>query len=179
MRLFVGIDLPAAIDDHLALVGGGIPGARWLDTEQLHLTLRFVGEVDGGTKARLEDALAHVHQAPFELGVAGVGTFPPRGRARTLWAGVEPAEPVRTLAAKIERAVVDAGLPPEPRNFAPHVTLARLRDSPQGRVMAFLQHHALLRTTTFEVDAFLLYSSVLSPKGAKYRVEHHYPLATR
>ena len=93
MRLFVGIDLPSAIDDHLALVGGGIPGARWLDAEQLHVTLRFLGEVDGGTKQRVEDALERVEHAPFELGVAGVGTFPPRGKARIVWAGLDPAEP--------------------------------------------------------------------------------------
>ncbi|MCA9656625.1 MAG: RNA 2',3'-cyclic phosphodiesterase [Myxococcales bacterium] len=176
MRLFVGIDLPAVVDDHLALVAGGIPGARWLEAEQLHVTLRFIGEVDGGTKRQLEDALGSVSHPPFELGVVGVGTFPPRGKARTLWAGLEPSEPLRALAAKVEHAVVSAGLPPEPRKFAPHVTLARLRDSPQAKVIAFLQHHALLRTTTFEVDELLLYSSVLSPRGAKYRVEHGFKL---
>lgn len=176
MRLFVGIDLPAVVDDHLGLVRGGIPGARWLEAEQIHLTLRFIGEVDGGTKRRLEEALERVRHAPFRLEVAGVGTFPPRGKARTLWAGVDPTGPVRELAAKVERVLVDAGLPPESRKYTPHVTLARLRDPPKNRVMGFLQHHALLRTVAFDVDAFLLYSSVLSPRGASYRVEHHYPL---
>ncbi|MEX1363743.1 MAG: RNA 2',3'-cyclic phosphodiesterase [Nannocystaceae bacterium] len=176
MRLFVGIDLPDPVDDHLALVAGGIPGARWLDREQLHLTLRFIGEVDGGTKRRLEDALDTVRHPAFQCGLAGVGFFPPSGKPHTLWAGVSDPQPLRELAARVERALVRAGLPPERRKYHPHVTLARLRSSPQPRVLQFLQHHALLQTATFEVDTFLLYSSVLTPGGAKYRIEHGFGL---
>ena len=176
MRLFVGLDLPAEIEDHLGFVGGGIPRARWEEREKLHVTMRFIGEVDGGTKRRLEEALEGVRHPPFSLAVAGVGFFPPGGKPRILWAGLEDAAPVIELHARIERALAATGLPSEGRKFIPHVTLARLHDSPRAKVIEFLQHHALLRTSTWEVRAFQLYSSVLSPGGSKYRIEHHYPL---
>jgi len=176
MRLFVGLDLPAEIEDHLGLVGGGIPRARWEEREKLHVTMRFIGEVDGGTKRRLEEALEAVRHPPFSLAVAGVGLFPPGGKPRILWAGLDGAAPVLELHARIERALLATGLPSEGRKFTPHVTLARLHDSPKAKVIEFLQHHALLHTSTWEVRAFQLYSSVLSPGGSKYRIEHHYPL---
>jgi RNA 2',3'-cyclic 3'-phosphodiesterase len=177
MRLFVGIDLPSEIEDHLALVGGGIPRARWEDRDKLHVTVRFIGEVDGGTKRRLEDALAAVRHPPFALAVAGVGFFPPGNKPRILWAGLDDPAPLRELHGRIERALQGAGLPPEARKYTPHITLARLNDAPRGKVIEFLQHHALLRTSTWQVRAFQLYSSVLSPGGSKYRIEHHYALA--
>ena len=176
MRLFVGIDLPAEIEDHLGFVGGGIPRARWEEREKLHVTLRFIGEVDGGTKRRIEEALEEVRHPPFSLAVAGVGFFPPGGKPRILWAGLDGAAPVQELHARIERALLATGLPSEGRKFTPHVTLARLHDSPTAKVIEFLQHHALLRTSTWQVRAFQLYSSVLSPGGSKYRIEHHYSL---
>jgi 2'-5' RNA ligase len=176
MRLFLGIDVPVEIEDHLALVSGGIPRARWEDREKLHVTLRFIGEVDGGTKRRLEQALEAVRHPPFSLVVAGVGFFPPGGKPRILWAGLENPAPVLALHARIERAVLAAGVPAEGRKLKPHVTLARLHDAPRAKVIEFLQHHALLRTSAWEVRAFQLYSSVLSPGGSKYRIEHHYPL---
>lgn len=176
MRLFVGIELPSVIADHLALVGGGIPGARWEDRDKLHVTVRFIGEVDGGTKRRIEEALDTVRCSPFELAAADVGFFPPGGKPRILWAGVEPTEPLHELHDRIERALAHAGLPPEGRKYTPHITLARLRDPPRHKVIEFLQHHALLRTGTFDVESFQLYSSVLSPGGSKYRIEHHYRL---
>jgi RNA 2',3'-cyclic 3'-phosphodiesterase len=176
MRLFLGIDLPAEIEDHLALVGGGIPRARWEEREKLHVTLRFIGEVDGGTKRRIEDALEEVRHPPFSLAVAGVGFFPPGGKPRILWAGIDGAAPLHELHARIERALLAVGVPSEGRKYSPHVTLARLHDSPKPKVIEFLQHHALLRTSPWPVRAFQLYSSVLSPGGSKYRIEHHYAL---
>ncbi|MCA9707903.1 MAG: RNA 2',3'-cyclic phosphodiesterase, partial [Myxococcales bacterium] len=170
MRLFLGIDLPSAIDDHLALVGGGIPRARWEDRDKLHVTLRFIGEVDGGTKRQLEQAIEGVRLAPFTLSIAGVGCFPPRGKPRILWAGIDGAGPLHELHAKLERALAGAGLPPEGRRYTPHVTLARLGDAPPRKVAEFITHHALLRTAPFLVDSFQLYSSVLSPRGSKYRI---------
>lgn len=176
MRLFVGIDLPDAIDEHLALVGGGIPRARWETTDKFHITLRFIGEVDGGTKRHLEDALMQVSGAPFEVSLAGVGHFPPSGKPRVLWAGIDGSDPLHELHGRVERTLEAAGLERSSRKYSPHVTLARLRDPPRNKVVEFMQHHALLRTMPFMVDAFQLYSSVLSPRGSKYRIEHHYPL---
>lgn len=176
MRLFVGIDLPPEIDDHLSLIGGGIPRARWEDPDKLHVTVRFIGEVDGGTKRRIEDALHQVRQEPFMLSVAGMGFFPPRGIPRVLWAGLDDPAPLHDLHGRVERVLTRAGLPPEGRKYTPHVTLARLRDPPRTKLMELLRHHALLRTAPFRVTSFQLYSSVLSPRGSKYRIEHHYPL---
>ena len=101
---------------------------------------------------------------------------PPSGKPRILWAGVDDPVPLHELHGRIERALHGAGLDPEGRKYTPHVTLARLHDAPQAKVIDFLQGHALLRTSTFEVRSFQLYSSVLSPSGSKYRIEHHYPL---
>ncbi|MEM7160394.1 MAG: RNA 2',3'-cyclic phosphodiesterase [Myxococcota bacterium] len=176
MRLFVGLDLPSSVNDHLSLVSGGIPRARWQTAEQRHLTLRFIGEVDGGTQRAIVEALQTVRQPRFTMNLAGIGHFPPRGEPRSVWAGVEPPEPLHELAGKIEQTLRTIGLEPDSRNFAPHVTLARLRGAPKTKVIEFLQNQALLRTQSFEVDAFLLYSSILSPRGSKYTVEETFAL---
>jgi 2'-5' RNA ligase len=174
-RIFVGIDLPDAVDQHLDLLCGGVPGARWEGKDKFHLTLRFVGDVDGGVAARVGDALDDVELDPFEMTLAGVGFFPPRGQPRVLWAGIEDAAPVIELHGKIERALARLGLEADPRKFAPHVTLGRLRDAPEDRVAAFLAHHSLFRSATFEVRAFQLFSSIKTPTGSKYRIERAYP----
>ncbi|MCH9685416.1 MAG: RNA 2',3'-cyclic phosphodiesterase [Deltaproteobacteria bacterium] len=176
MRLFVGIELPSAIADHLSLVGGGIPRARWEGRDKLHITLRFIGDVDGGTARAVEQALTEVEHPPFPLAVAGVGHFPPSGEPRILWAGLDDPAPLHTLHARVDRILQHEGLDGEARNYAPHVTLARLKQAPRSRVVEFLQHNALLRTAPFVVGAFQLYSSVLSPRGSKYRIERDYPL---
>jgi RNA 2',3'-cyclic 3'-phosphodiesterase len=178
-RIFVGIDLPDEVDQHLDLLCGGVPGARWEGKDKFHLTLRFVGDVDGGVAARVGDALDDVEFAPFAMTLAGVGFFPPRGQPRSLWAGIEPAAPVEELHRRIERALAKPsaalGLESDPRKFAAHVTLGRLRDAPQDRVGAFLAHHSLFRSATFEVRAFQLFSSIRTPTGSKYRIDRAYP----
>jgi 2'-5' RNA ligase len=175
-RIFIGLDLPDAIDDHLDLVGGGIPGARWEGRERLHVTLRFVGEIEGAKVSALYRALDEVTAPPMTLEIAGVGVFPPRGEPKVLWAGFVDDRAVVDLQRKIERAVVRAGFEPESRKYTAHVTLARLKGSPRERVAAFVAHNALLHTASFEVRAFFAYSSVLTPSGAKYRIERHFPL---
>lgn len=175
-RIFIGLDLPSSIDDHLDLVGGGIPGARWEGRDRLHVTLRFVGDVEGARLRALYAALDDVRSPPLSLQIAGVGLFPPRGEPRVLWAGFADDRGVVELHRRIERALVHADFDPEPRKFAAHVTPARLRDAPPDRVAAFLSHHALLRTEPFECSAFFVYSSILSPTGAKYRIERRFAL---
>lgn len=175
-RIFIGLDLPSAIDDYLDLVGGGIPGARWEGRDRLHATLRFLGDLEGAQLRALYAALETVRAPRLTLQIAGVGVFPPRGDPRVLWAGFADDRGVVDLQRRIERALVHAGFDPEPRKFAAHVTLARCKDAPEDRVAAFLSHHALLRTEAFEQDAFYVYSSILSPSGAKYRIERRFPL---
>jgi 2'-5' RNA ligase len=177
-RIFVGIDLPEDVDQHLDLLCGGVPGARWEGKDKFHLTLRFVGDVDGGVAARVGDALDDVEFAAFAMTLAGVGFFPPRGQPRALWAGIRDPTPLEDLHRKIERALAKLGIEPDPRKFAAHVTLGRLHDAPKDRVAAFLAHHALFESATFDVRTFRLFSSIRTPTGSKYRTERAYPART-
>ena len=175
MRLFVALALPDEIADGLAMVQAGVPGANWQTREQLHLTLRFIGEVDGRDATAVDDALSLIEAPRFSLALKGVGEFGGK-TPHALWAGVRDKEPVAFLQRKIETALQRAGLPAEQRKFVPHVTLARLRGSPRGRVMDFLTDHALFASPPFDVEAFILYSSVLTPNGSLYRAERAYRL---
>jgi RNA 2',3'-cyclic 3'-phosphodiesterase len=176
IRLFVAIDLPAPIRSMLNVIGQGIPGSRPVSEDQIHLTLRFIGEVEGGMAKDIHEALADVHAVPFSLRVQGVGFFPPRGMPRVLWAGLPQLNELIVLRNRIERQLVSCGLPPEQRKFAPHITIARLKDSPLRRVGEFLAGNALFQTDGFPVDRFFLYSSRLTKNGAIHAVEQEYPL---
>jgi len=179
MRLFVGLGLPENVAFTLELLRGGIHGARWEPKDKLHLTLRYIGEVDGGMVGRVRRALASIDADPFSMAIRGVGHFPPRGKPRSVWAGIDDATPVADLHERIDDALTDLGLAPDRRNFAPHITLARLRDPSSHEVAEFLTRHALLSSPPFRVEAFLLYSSIRSPKGSKYAVEAAFPLDGR
>lgn len=175
MRLFVAIALPDPVADSLLMLQGGIPGARWSMREQLHLTLRFIGEVDGRDAAAIDDALASIRSPRFTLELKGVGEFGGKN-PRALWAGVREEAPVMHLQRKIESAVQRAGIAAEERKFSPHITLARLRGPPRDRVITFLSAHALYASIPFEVNNFILYSSTLTPNGSLYRPERSYSL---
>lgn len=124
-RLFVAIALPEDIQDELAAQGHGIPGARWLDEDQLHLTLRFVGEVDGIKFREVASMLGRLRFAPFDLALYGVGYFPPRGPTRSLWVGVERSDELEQLHRTIDTGLTRLGLPPDRKRYVPHVTVAR------------------------------------------------------
>ena len=176
MKLFVALDLPESVDLQLSWLGGGIHGARWEPADKLHLTLRYLGEVDGGERKHVEAALARVDVDPFELAIKGVGHFPPRGQPRSVWAGVDDDTHVHRLHDRISHALDAIGIDGDRRKFAPHVTLARLRHSPEQEVAEFLARNALLSTPPWTVDAFALYSSTRGPRGSKYAIERVYPL---
>jgi 2'-5' RNA ligase len=175
IRLFVALALPDAVLDSLFALEYGVPGARWATREQLHLTLRFIGEVDGRDAAAIDDALAAITAPRFTMTLKGVDEFGGKN-PRALWAGVEPNEALIHLQRKIETALQRIGLEVETRKFTPHVTLARLRGSPPGRVLDFLTDHALYRSGPFDMDAFVLFSSVLTSDGSHYTPERVYPL---
>ena len=175
-RLFVAIDLPAAIRDQLAALCCGLPGARWVEPEQLHLTLRFIGEVDGGIMNRVREALAEVRAETFSLQLAGVGFFPPRGNPRVAWVGISKNELLLRLHHRVEAALIRAGFPPEERKYSPHITLALLKATPASRAGGYLAQHNLFATEEFPVREFLLYSSVLNSRGARHYIEAGYPL---
>ena len=175
-RLFIAIDLPPEIKESLLAIGGGVPGARWLTAEQLHLTLKFVGEVDGGVFQDVINALGEVASEPFELTLKGVGHFPPRREPEVLWVGVAKNERLVQLRNRIESALARIGLARETRKFAPHVAIARLRDAHIERVARYLAENSLLRINGFPVTEFALFSSVLASEGALHQVEAVYQL---
>lgn len=174
-RLFVALSLPDDVLQSLAAVQTGVPGARWMTREQLHLTLRFIGEIDGRDAIAVHDALSTIDEPSFSLALHAAGEFGGR-RPSTLWVGVRPNEALMHLQRKIETAVQRVGLPAERQRFVPHVTLARLRGTGQGHVMDYLTDHALYSSRPFTANAFILYSSMLTSNGSIYRAEHAYRL---
>ena len=176
VRLFVAIDLPEPVKDRLGGLCAGVPGARWVSREQIHLTLRFIGEVDNGLFSDIADELAGVAVEPFPLRLRGVGHFPPRGQPKVLWAGVEDGAPVARLHNKIEARLQRLGMPPDRRKFSAHVTLARLKNTRIGRVRDYLAQHGLFAAESFPVSGFHLYSSRLGAAGAIHRIEASYAL---
>jgi 2'-5' RNA ligase len=176
MRLFVGIALPEMVRERLASLRYGIPGARWVEPANLHITLRFIGEV-GRTEAEDVDAeLAAVHAPAFALTVVGVGFFDKADRVHTLWAGIERCDALAHLYDKIESAVVRCGHEPERRKFTPHVTLARLKNTPNGRLGPMLESWSTFQAGSFPVEAFTLFESFPGRDGAHYEHLADYPL---
>lgn len=175
-RLFVAIRPPEAIRDLLIDAMDDSPDFRWQDEEQLHLTLRFIGEVERPVADDLADALSAIEAHAFQLRVNGVGRFAQRN-VGALWAGVEPRHPVAQLAAKIERACQRVGLSPEHRAFHPHITLARWKGRRDREVQDFLERRRALSSGLFEVAEFTLFESRLSRHGAHYEDVGKFALA--
>ena len=177
IRLFVALALPEDVRRRLEMLRGGIPGARWQSAEQMHLTLRFIGEVDGAAFREIGDALGDIEAEAFSLTLDGVGHFPPRGRARIVWAGVVPNPALTHLRERTEATITSLGFEPDGRNFAPHVTLARLTARvPAHRMQDFVSYHGMFNSGPFAVRSFELFSSHLGAGGAHYEVEASYPL---
>jgi 2'-5' RNA ligase len=174
-RLFVSLRPPAPVRDALIDAQGGVEGARWQDDDQLHLTLRFIGEVDTRITQDIIDALSAVTAPSFTLAVRGVGHFERRGRPHSLWAGLAPSPPLEGLQRKVERACQVAGLPPEPRKFAPHVTLARTRGTQVG-LAGWLAAYGPLAAPEWRVSSFRLYDSRLGSGGSVYTAVAEWPL---
>ncbi|HTI86819.1 MAG TPA: RNA 2',3'-cyclic phosphodiesterase [Alphaproteobacteria bacterium] len=177
IRLFCALELPQSIRDRLIAIGGGLPGARWVPEENMHLTLRFIGEVPESSFDDIATALAGVRAPAFDLTIAGVGHFE-RGRKPTmLWAAVESNPALNQLQTSIEAALRRAGVKSEDRRFQPHITLARLDDTvSRDRVAAFLGANGLLRAAPFRVEQFVLFSSILGRSGPTYHAEVEFPL---
>lgn len=174
-RLFVAIRPPGHIRDLLIDAMDESPDFRWRDEEQLHLTLRFVGEVDRPVANDLAHALAHMRAQSFEVRISGVGRFEQRN-AGALWAGVEPKSQLTSLAAKVERICQTVGLEPERRAFHPHITLARWKGRRTREVHDFLDRKRGLASGPFAVDSIILFESRLSRHGAHYEEVESYRL---
>ena len=174
-RLFVAIRPPQDVRDLLIDAMDDSPALRWVGDEQLHLTLRFIGEVERPVATDIAAALDRIRSSAFDLGVTGVGKFEQRSGG-ALWAGVEPKAPVAALAAKVERALQQAGIEPERRAFHPHVTLARWNRRNAAAVDDFLRRNADLRSGPFRVSEFILFESRLSRHGPHYEEVARYRL---
>lgn len=176
LRLFVGIEFPPELKLRLSLLCTGVPGAKWVDAGNFHLTLRFIGEVAEDIAADIDEALARIKARSFALQLAGTGVFG-GNRPRALWVGVERNPELVTLRDKIEQALIRTGLEPEPRKFAPHVTLARLRDPELNKLGHFLAAHAQFRAVPLPVEQFSLIASFPTKAGPVYEDQADYPLS--
>jgi RNA 2',3'-cyclic 3'-phosphodiesterase len=176
IRIFVGVPLPETVREQLAGLCHGLPGARWVAPENLHVTLRFIGEVDEAEAEDIDAVLATIRHPAFPLALHGADCFGSGKKVRVVWAGVEQSEPLMHLYGKVESALVRLGLDPEGRKYKPHVTLARLRDTPRRHLGAFLAAAGSFRTEPFTVTGFTLYRSFLGRQGAHYEALAEYPL---
>jgi 2'-5' RNA ligase len=174
-RLFTAIEIPEAMRLRLSLLRAPIAGAKWVQPEDMHITLRFAGDIDGRTADDLADLLAEADVPPFTVSIIGGGAFGGRD-PRVLWAGVEAGPELDALYRANERAVRAAGIEPDPREFRPHVTLARMRRARQAEVARFLAENGDLRMEPFPVTRFVLLSARPGSGGPPYVVEAAYPL---
>jgi RNA 2',3'-cyclic 3'-phosphodiesterase len=175
-RLFTGLEIPREIAEALSVLRGGLPGARWIDPENYHVTLRFIGDIDDAIAREIAFMLGQIKRRGFALRFDGVSSFGGR-RPRAVIAAIVPAPPLIELQAEHERIMQRIGLEPEGRKFSPHVTLARLRDSSSRQVADYLATRGPLNSLSVPVERFVLFSSRASVGGGPYVVEAAYPLA--
>jgi RNA 2',3'-cyclic 3'-phosphodiesterase len=176
-RLFIAIDLPEEVKDHLANICFGVQGAKWVSKDQMHLTLRFLGDVSQSGYHGVSSCLSDVIASRFTMALKGVGFFPPRNKPKILWAGIEKNESLMELRRFIEAPLREIGIEPEERKFAAHITLARLDlRTPLHAITEFLSMNGLLRVEPIVVEEFHLYSSVLTDRGAIHTKEATYTL---
>lgn len=172
LRLFVGIALPPELKLQLSLLAAGLPGAKWVDPGNYHLTLRFIGEVDEGQAADIDDGLVQIRAPRFEVTLATIGHF----GLRMLWVGIDRNPALQHLHEKVESVLNRLGFAPEERRYTPHVTLARLKGTHQSKLQTYLSEHALFRAMPFPVERFSLVASYLTKSGAIYEDQADYAL---
>jgi 2'-5' RNA ligase len=175
-RLFTGIEIPSGVAQALSMMRGGLPGARWVDPENYHLTLRFIGDVDDMVAQEAAAMLARVQRGAFDVHLEGLISFGGR-KPRAVVTNVAPAQPLVELQAEHERLMRRIGLEPEGRKYIPHVTLARMRNISSRDVADYLAARGYFRTADFHVSRFVLFSSRNSVGGGPYVVEASYPLS--
>jgi len=174
-RLFTGIEIPAEQREELARIRVPLPGGKWIEPENVHLTLRFAGDIDNVQAAEFVDRLSSISINAFELRLAGLGAFG-GNEPRSIWAGVESSPELEALARANERAARAAGLPPDARGFKPHVTLARIKYATADEIARVLQRIGAFRSRPFLVGRFVLFSSRPKSGGGPYVVEEAFPL---
>lgn len=175
-RLFTGLEVPAEVGQTLSELRGGLPGARWIDPENYHVTLRFIGDIDGIAANEIASLLPRVNRKPFDVTLQGLASFGGK-KPRAVVASVVPSRPLVELQAELERLMQRLGLNPEGRKFTPHVTLARLRTASNRDVADYLSLRGYFPTRVFRASRFVLFSSRASVGGGPYVVEDAYALS--
>lgn len=177
-RLFTALEIPRDAALSLSLLRGGLPGARWIDVENYHLTLRFIGDVEGHIADEIAHALDRIRRPEFMLNLSGVDAFGSK-KPHSIYAGVSPSPDLNALQAEIERICQRLSLPADPRKFTPHVTLARLKSNVRIEDVArYLSSRGNFATLPFKVGRFVLMSSRDSVGGGPYVVEEAWPLVS-
>ena len=176
LRLFVGLSVPENIAAQLAGLANGMPGARWVEPENMHVTLRFIGEVSEADAEDIHVELSRISAKPFSFDVAGMDTFGQGRKAHALFASVPLTPELEILQTRTESAVVRAGQPRETRKFKPHVTIARLKSATEDRILGFIQNNNLFRAGPIAVDHIILYESRMGNGGSAYFPVAEYPL---
>ena len=174
-RLFTALEIPRDAGLSLSLLRGGLPGARWIDVENYHLTLRFIGDVEGHVADEIANALDRVRRPSFSLSLYGVGAFGGR-KPHSVYAAAVPSPDLVALQGEIDRICQRLGLPSDPRKFTPHVTLARLKNGTPDAVAHYLSARGNFSTAPFRVGRFVLMSSRDSVGGGPYVIEEAWPL---
>ena len=175
-RLFIALPLPVDVRARLATLQSGLAGGRWVSSDNMHMTLRVLSEISEPHALDVASALSEIHAPAFDLSISGIGYFEKRGFVHTVWARVEKSDALMHLHAKIESAVVRCGLDPEQRKFTPHVTLARLKDTPVERIGPWLETTGAVVVPPFDVSTFTLFHSELGHGGARYTPLSEYEL---
>ncbi|MGO9818627.1 MAG: RNA 2',3'-cyclic phosphodiesterase [Acidocella sp.] len=176
MRLFVALDLPWEVKEELSDLSCNLPGARWVPTDNFHLTLRFIGEANRLQAEEIDLALASLRGRSFQFSLSGLGWFEKNGRVNTLYVGVERNEDLARLQTKVETALNRCGLAPEKRRFTPHVTLARMDMNVTPSLTSFVQANNLYRSALIRADNVTLFSSFLGKDQPTYTPEAEYAL---
>ena len=174
-RLFTGLEIPREIGETLSSLRGGLPGARWIDPENYHVTLRFIGDIDGVAANEIAGLLARINRRRFDVTLQGLSSFGSK-KPRAVVASVAPSRPLIELQAELERLMQRFGLDPESRKFTPHVTLARLRDASTRDVADYLSVRGYFPSKVFTASRFVLFSSRASFGGGPYVIEDSYAL---
>lgn len=178
IRLFAGIELPEDVAEHVYTLHGGVPNAKWVDKEKLHLTLRFFGNIQEDVASTLHDELCKIRFPSFDISLTQLGYFDTGITPNHLWVGVNYYQALDELTNKIDNIAKGCGLAKDRFKFHAHVTLASLHGTTLPEVMDFISANNLFKTREFKVYYFTLFSSHAreNGQGKNYRIEARYPL---
>lgn len=174
-RLFIGISLPDHIKQSLSIINLKQAGFKPVAYDNIHLTLKFIGDVDQAHAEEILSVLRTIKATPFKLSIQGVGFFPPRGKPQVFWAGLADADPTLfQLQTQIDESLQQLGIDRDKRGFHPHITLARCRNFSVRSARKLADKHRELTSPQFEVGSYILYRSILKPEGALYHIEKEF-----